>query len=629
MNVTPILYQKSIERITTRSEFPTDNRVLQKQQRTIMINCVFENVVFQSTKEHRVSIKSVKHAIFTWAWTDRIALSLDKTKSWLGFAAGFLVVFRLVPALRFYLYNMDEGITLAVGALMAKGGLVYVDGICQRGPLLHGVAALTCLVSGGYNVILWNLTGLLFFTATTALVWLISKELFGIRVANLAAVAHVVGGSLTLMIMDSHGLNAEIFGNVPALGALYLLIRTHKSKGVGGYFLAGLLMMLAALFKQVFAAQAILIAFAATYDLFQNRKDSGSFIRFVLRGSLALFGFAIPLTVVIFIYSHAGHLEEFRFWFFTYNTAYAREGLARQSMGGFALWFFGVLFLRFTWLTLGAFFGVEKVFRPTGNNEKSEKKFNAIFVATWFFLALFSVLMAIRPFGYYFQLALPACSVFGAFGLVGFLEKKKKRPGRLTWLAAGFWGILILANLFLMVLSVNVLMQHALHGFIPGYGEKWEADNSVVDVASIIRASTNPDDTIFVWGFRPRLYPLSGRMPATKFISTFYLTGQYGGLFISPLENDLKTYIIPGVWKDAIRQLNENKPAVIVDASTAKFSAFSALSIEMFPLLGEIIMKNYKFQEVRQGFTVMKRNGRKWKNVPYDETRIYAPPEIK
>ena len=48
-------------------------------------------------------------------------------------------------------------------------------------------------------------------------------------------------------------------------------------------------------------------------------------------------------------------------------------------------------------------------------------------------------------------------------------------------------------------------------------------------VALRVRAATDQDDTVFIWGDLPEVYWASGREPATRLIHTGFVTGNTGG----------------------------------------------------------------------------------------------------
>jgi len=552
----------------------------------------------------------------------RWVLLLDRTPLWAAVTAGLILVLRLLPSLQRQLYNIDEGLTLGVGYFVAKGGLPYVDGICQRGPLLHLTAAAVFRLFGDFNIVAWNLAGFFFFSATAIFVWLAARELFGKRVANLAAPLFVLVHSLVLHTNDALGLNGELFGNLPAVAAVFVLVKSKKSGGAAGYFASGLLVMIAALFKQVLAIQSLLIAEVAVMAFLAERDEKRAFGRFLLRGGAALAGFAIPMAVVVWIYARAGHLPDFRFWFFEYNARYASEGFARLNLANMAFWFLGMVFLRLSLPTVGVVLGARHVFSKATLGEKAP----SIIGFTWVLITLGSVLLGVRPFGYYFVQALPALCVFGAFGLI---HPGPARAARRAWprnVAAGAATLAVALMFLFMIVNLRTGLVRIYHGIAPGMEKAWKSSNPRAAVAEWIRKTTAPDDTVFVWGFRPRIYPLAGRAPATRFVSANYLAGQFGGFLIDPDAEDLARYIIPGQWKVALRELNEKQPAVIVDTSSLAGQKFHRLGPRLFPLLDEVIRTNYVKAKVVGGCTLYARKDGPWAPVEFDRWKEFAGP---
>ena len=57
-------------------------------------------------------------------------------------------------------------------------------------------------------------------------------------------------------------------------------------------------------------------------------------------------------------------------------------------------------------------------------------------------------------------------------------------------------------------------------------GGEFRADESL-QVVNLLRARVAPGDSLFIWGFRPEIYYLSGLNPATRFIFQFPLVADW------------------------------------------------------------------------------------------------------
>jgi hypothetical protein len=86
------------------------------------------------------------------------------------------------------------------------------------------------------------------------------------------------------------------------------------------------------------------------------------------------------------------------------------------------------------------------------------------------------------------------------------------------------------------------------------------------DVADRIRAMTDANETVFVWGQYPELYWASDRAPATRLIHTGFVTGSSGG---RPEESGRPIDGVPGAWDMLRRDLALHPPALVVDTTKA------------------------------------------------------------
>ena len=111
-----------------------------------------------------------------------------------------------------------------------------------------------------------------------------------------------------------------------------------------------------------------------------------------------------------------------------------------------------------------------------------------------------------------------------------------------------------------------------------------------------------------MWGELPRVYLYAERRPATRYISTYALTGYpYGGsISYDPPLGDTTSRIVPGSWEIFERELTTARPRFIVDVeATLKVPRYP---LAKFPWLGDYVARNYrKVHEARDG-VVYERN---------------------
>ena len=79
--------------------------------------------------------------------------------------------------------------------------------------------------------------------------------------------------------------------------------------------------------------------------------------------------------------------------------------------------------------------------------------------------------------------------------------------------------------------------------------------------------ATNPDDPIYVWGSVPEIYWASGRRPATRFLTSSFLTGNYPG---RPADQANTGDDTEQAWNDFYADFTAHPPKYFVDTSPAK-----------------------------------------------------------
>jgi hypothetical protein len=111
-----------------------------------------------------------------------------------------------------------------------------------------------------------------------------------------------------------------------------------------------------------------------------------------------------------------------------------------------------------------------------------------------------------------------------------------------------------------------------------------------------VKAVTNAHDSVFVWGDLPEVYYVSGRLPATRFVHTGFLTGNTGG---RPNGSGTPNEGVPGAWAMLIQDMS-HLPDLIVDTSPADIR-----QSDLYPLydtpLWPTVRADYRLLEMVDG----------------------------
>jgi hypothetical protein len=97
-------------------------------------------------------------------------------------------------------------------------------------------------------------------------------------------------------------------------------------------------------------------------------------------------------------------------------------------------------------------------------------------------------------------------------------------------------------------------------------------------------------DRIFVWGQTPEIYLDAHRRPASRYITTFPLTGY---VFAGPIPGfDTRSRILPGAWTTLEQDFTRHPPTYIVDVQPdSKTAPYPAKN---FPILAKFLAERYQ-----------------------------------
>jgi hypothetical protein len=194
--------------------------------------------------------------------------------------------------------------------------------------------------------------------------------------------------------------------------------------------------------------------------------------------------------------------------------------------------------------------------------------------------AAVSVAVGLRFFGHYYIQLVPPLALLAA----GALARGARRWADAT-----------------MALALVAALGFGAAGFFirPGVPEP-----NYESVSRYLASVTNPDDPIFVWGSVPEIYWASGRKPATRFITSPFLTGNYAGRPADEANSGADTQ---AAWDDFYRDFTAHPPKYFVDTSPAKVRGAQYYPISKFPRLEKIVRTQYRYKVAIDDIVVYER----------------------
>ena len=501
-------------------------------------------------------------------------------------------VFSWLPALIDQARDVDVLLYAAAAARSnAAGTLPYIAAWIEKGPLAMGLFQILFALFGAFNLAALALAWLVLALGTMWMVACLARRLGGgawWAAAFFAAALPAVGGSL----------NTEVPAAAAAMGALLIWLRARQQRG-GGFRLAvvaGLLAGTAFLCRQ---NAGILAPALVAADLISTGGVHLPWRLRLGRPLALLVGFvALPLLTVL-VYAALGELESFLFCFHGYNVnfymAATRVTTERLLL---APWTAVTNFLVpvATVATLGLAGMVAVLWGPLRFRRADPGQGVARLAVLLLALSLFASLFAgLRFFAHYFALALPFWAALGGW----FTGTKIRHARPLHALAV---TLLVMTALGLEVGrrpwldTLRRTREWVVSGRILDAADPlaWpRRDGLATAAARYIRANSSPDDRVFVWGMRPHVQVYARRLPATRFVTSTFLTGVVPWERLEPADGTAD-WIVPGSWDLFMADMEQERPLFVVDASYDHMFANGAHSPEHYPLLRDLLARQYE-----------------------------------
>ena len=442
-------------------------------------------------------------------------------------------------------FNTDESLIATQAEVIRDGGDLYEEAVDRKPPLVPYVYAAAFTLLGTTGLWAARLAAAVAVALAGVLLAIEARERYGRRASWVAGVLLVLS-TAAFVPQDGQAANFEIF-MLPGMVAAILLARRGRPAG------AGVAVAAAALAKQTGAAALLPVL----YLVWRHGRKRG-----VTR---ALVGFAVPLLLAALA---LGPSDLF-FWTVLGNGDYVSIG----SSGLLIALVAAAMTALFVALQLPVLWTLPRAWR-----ERAQRRDTDLWL--WVASGAVSILVGLRFFGhYYLQLLPPLCLL-----TAGMLTRESPERVRRT------------LSLALVVAAVCTAA-----GFVTQPFEKPRYETAAAYVAD----RSAPTDRILVWGHVPEIYHASGAKPATRFLTTRFLTGSWSGRAQKDVAvEDAGT---PGAWDLFLGDFRSHPPRFILDAAPAKIRESEHYPISIFPQLAALVERDYRLVRHIDGIAVYER----------------------
>jgi len=423
-----------------------------------------------------------------------------------------------------YPLGRDQGEFAVIGRGLLQGKVPYVDLWNPKPPAIFIVYAAAMAVFGQTAPAL-RAIDLLVMPFLLASVGWIGARLFSPRVGLWAALlCAVFYFSETFWTLTQNDGIAVLPMCLALIAALKAAQRTPRA--FVWALASGALMGVVVWFKYPFALFAIVLILAYAFELHRRTHSVTSVSQWFAYMLPAALGGLIVIGVGVAWLMSAGAWDAFveSARVTASYTALGAQPEAAATALGFRWSHWGLLFIL-------AVVGLLGLRRGSG----------VPFTLVWLLIAFAIMLVQLRGYDYHWLPLLPPLVLLGALGLTRVLDfiapllATRQRASDASVISVPLWlkTITVLGLLAILVNSIYPKTWRYLTGGEDRmtYEDRFVAGEFVAGesarVADYLRQRNAPGDSLYVWGFRPEIYYLSGLNPPTRFIFQFPLVADW------------------------------------------------------------------------------------------------------
>jgi hypothetical protein len=416
--------------------------------------------------------------------------------------------------------SRDGGAFAYCGQQIASGGLLYRDCWDNKPPAIYYVNAAVIAIGGPTQWNLW-LAQAIWLAITAVAFYIILRRIWGGSVAFLCTALMLL--SLLHPTFWEGGNLTETYALLPialTLGAYGGYIKTNKRFYLIGI---GLFTAISFLFKPTYISAGLAAGLILAYLRFRQRQ----FRRLMVEWGLILGSFAVPLILVAAYWAAHNELYDLVYAVLIHNQQYVQAGFTKKAF--FVTLRIFVLEQPLAALTILALissitWAVESwnAFRrphAPQSGEVDEER-----VRFWFMVGLvvavcldvFFTGLSGKNFHHYFQIPMLTLAASSAYLFFTLSQLRRATP------RGGTYAIIAISAVFVILLpwAVEVYGKE-----VPSRGNlAYFLSNPNVTryqpeaIEKVILEHSQPDQSIFIWGYDPAIYFHVGRRSPSRYI---------------------------------------------------------------------------------------------------------------
>ncbi|MDO8462411.1 MAG: glycosyltransferase family 39 protein [Deltaproteobacteria bacterium] len=490
--------------------------------------------------------------------------------------------------------DVDEVLFALFTKIWQMGGIPYVACVETKAMGVYLFYLFASWLSGSLPHV--NMTAVHFLSVIWTLltawsIYRLGTRLFSARLSTLAALFFVI--FTTTYIPKIVATNIEVVLLLPLCLSVLSLLRPPSLLQYRHSFWAGLMLSAAILCK--YQSGILLPAFLIYYWLILRRSpDWSRKAAFFHTLFLSLAMLPLPIFMVAYLYK-VGGLEGFFFWNFKGNAFYIQSGADSIKWSAALLWRV-VPFVAATgllWFLAGErFIHTLKRWRIKSIDSFSQEAL----IWVWFFLSFIPVAIGRRFYPHYFLLLLPSLSLLAAGAFENWTVTRWRR-----------WRVVVV--LAILAPTIGFTTARYLSGSVLAMISSADDLDLFKPYAGYLKTNSQPEDRILVWGFAPSVYWEAERLPATRFLTSGYLSGKVFGTANYKGEEEADSsdpVIMKEAWDLFLEDLQKHPPTLIMDMSPTGLDDYTDYPIERYPRLMEFISQHYVKEAPFQKATVFR-----------------------